>query len=577
MTQSTHALDTKTVLTTILALSLVLVGGLTAPLGAQEDEEQQDILEGLYVDSVDVNLVNVEVFVTDKKGNRITGLTKDDFELQVGKQEVPITNFYAVEDGKAVAGVPVAVEALPEPGLDAPPIDRPQAPPVPDDQQLHLIIYVDNFNLHPFTRNRVLSNIRLFLRSRLRPGDQVMLATYDRSLKIRHPFTKDPELIASALFEIEEVSAMAVHQDSDRRDILSQVYEVDEQYQVYGRATQYAESLYSDLNFALDALKDLVETLAGLPGRKAILHVSDGLAMRAGEDVFYAINDEFPDASSVLLDSQRYDLTRRYNALTSQANANRVTFYTMEAAGLRTYSYMDASNASPNGGARIDQIHYTNIQSSLRFMAAETGGMAMVNSNNYTPMLDRMAEDFGTYYSLGFIPSSNETGRYRDIRVRLKNPQKGIKVRHREGYRHKPVPTRMVDGTLAALHYGHQKNPMGVELEVRERERQGNGHYMVNLLVKIPIGALSFLPHSEINRGRVRLWVGAMDTEGGIAPVQDVPVPIDIPTEQFEDAQTKFYHYEMKLLMRSGRQVVAVGVRDEIGANTGFVTRSVDV
>ncbi|MCP3937883.1 MAG: hypothetical protein GY708_21250, partial [Actinomycetia bacterium] len=177
---------------------------------------------------------------------------------------------------------------------------------------------------------------------------------------------------------------MGVHSDSDRRDILRDIYEADNVNVVRGRATQYAESLFSDMRFTIDAMTEIVDSLAGLPGRKAILYVSDGLPMRAGDDIFHAMNDEFQNtADNVLMDGLRYDLSRDFQKLTNRANAHRVTFYTLEAAGLRTYSYMDASNASIGGGSRIDQIHFTNIQSTLRLMAHETGGMVLVNTNNF--------------------------------------------------------------------------------------------------------------------------------------------------------------------------------------------------
>ena len=56
-----------------------------------------------FFESIDVNLVNVDVYVTDKKGNRINGLTRNDFELFEDKKPVQITNFYAVEDGRSIA------------------------------------------------------------------------------------------------------------------------------------------------------------------------------------------------------------------------------------------------------------------------------------------------------------------------------------------------------------------------------------------------------------------------------------------------------------------------------------------
>ncbi len=559
----------KKLLASLALLPLVAI----PPAIAQESDDGDLAAEGIFVESVDVNVVNVEVYVTDKQGNRVTGLTRDDFVLEVSDRPVAITNFYAVEDGRATAA------GIELPGPEAAAVDeRDEAPRVPEEQRLHLIVYVDNLNLHPFTRNRVLRQARGFLRTRLRPGDRVMLVTYERSLHTRVPFTSDPELIASALYDIEEMSGHAVSYDSDRRDMIEQIYDAESPYEVRGRATQYAESIYNDMSFTLDALKTLVESLSGLPGRKAILHVSDGLSLRAGEDVFHAIYDRFPEDSSILMDSHRYDLSRQFSNLANQANASRVTFYTLEAAGLRTYSHLDVRSRTPGGGPRIDQIHFSNLQSTLRLLARETGGMAFMNTNNFVPMLERMADDFDTYYSLGFSPAAAESGRFRQIRVTVKGG-KGLEVRHREGYRDRSISKRMTDGTLAALHYGYQSNSLAVELEFGEMiaHGSGKGQFVVPLLIRIPLGRLSYLPQEDMHRGRVRLFVGAKDSEGGLAPVQDVPVPIDIPDAELEQAMEQYYQYEVKLLMRGGRQVVAVGVRDEIGAVTGFVTRGVRV
>ncbi|MEM6793522.1 MAG: VWA domain-containing protein [Acidobacteriota bacterium] len=538
--------------------------------------------DGIFVEAIDVNLVNLEVYVTDRKGNRIRGLTKDDFVLTVDKSPMAISNFYVVEEGRPLTEQP---EVLEQPAPEAEerlglPLRRSQFVDTrPDEQKLHLIVYVDNFNLKPFSRNRVIRAARNFLRTQMRPGDQVMLVSYDRSLKIRHPFTSDPELIASALYELEDVTGHRVHFDSERRDLLSEVYDEDryrEIYQVRGRVTQYAESIHNDMMFTLDALNEQVESLAGLPGRKAILYVAEGLPMRAGEDVFWALNDRFLE-SSVLMDSQRYDISRRFQSLITKANTNRVTFYTVDAAGLRTFTYMDASNASVGGGAQIDQIHFANMQSSLLFLAEETGGFAMINTNNFNRGLERMGSDFGNYYSLGFTPGEQGTGRYHRIKVQLKEKRKGVRLRYREGYRNRPVSTRMADGALAALHYGYQSNNLGIELTAGRERPSEDGLYYLPLVVKLPIGKLTFLPSQEMQRGRVRLYIANKDSEGGLAEVMEVPVPIDIPAADFTRAKDQFYHYELTLVVAPGRQTVAVGVRDEIGATVGYATRPITI
>lgn len=540
--------------------------------GIDEPEELE-----IYGESVDVNVVNVEVYVTDKDGKRVRGLTQDDFVLQVDKKPVAITNFYAVENGKPREDlVPPATApgSAPAPALPMPAAGE----EVPDEQRLYLIVYIDNFNLRPFSRNRVIQATRTFLRSRMRRGDEVMLVTYDRSLKVRHPFTKDPEVVASALTELETLTGFGVHFDSERRDLLDFIYnDARGITEASGRVRSYAESLYNDMSFTLDSISKQIEILGGLPGRKAVLYVSDGLSMRPGEDIYYALNDKFKE-SSTLTEIFRYDLSRRFDGLISQANANRVTFYTVDASGLRTYSYMDASNHTAGGGAQIDQTHFANVQSSIRFMAEETGGFSIINTNNFTPLLDRMAEDFTNYYSLGFQPNtSGVAGRYHTIKVQLKNKTKGVNLRFREGYRDRPVSTRMADSALAALNFGYARNPLEVEVSSGRQERQENGQYMVPVIVKVPLGKVVFLPTEGVHRARLRLYIAAKDTEGGIADVQEVPMPIDIPSAEIEQAKQQLYSYKIQMLMRSGPQVVSIGVRDEIGATSSVATHALRV
>jgi len=553
------------------AVVLAAIG--TAGLWAQSEGVPSE--EGLFYDTVDVNVVNVEVYVTDKDGNHVLGLGKDDFELLVDDKPMLISNFFSVEGGQAKIeeGIPEPPEPKPEDEFVRP--GQIEDPGIPEEQRLHLVVYVDNFNIHPFTRNKVFRFARTFLRQRLHRGDRVMLISYDRSLKVRHPFTADPELIAAALYELEEVSGWRNTADSERRDILKDVYDADDIYQVRARAMQYAESLYNDLRFSIDALKEVVENLAGLPGRKAILYVCDGLPMRPGEDVIWALDDHFHD-SSVLMETHRFDASRLFQELASKANANRVTFYTVDAAGLRAYTYMDASNATLAGGSNIDQIHFANLQSSLVFLADQTGGMAILNTNDFGEGLDRVAGDFDTYYSLGFTTADASSGRYHDFKVKVKDGRK-LDVRVRRGFRDKPVSTRMTETTLAALNFGYESNPLGIVLEVGRRTPLEKGTYNVELDVKIPIGKLSYLPQQEMQRGRIRIYISARDSEGRMAPVSEVPVPIDIPTAEFEKAQDQYFRYAMTVQMRQGRQIVAVGVRDEIGAVSGFVTRGLSV
>jgi VWFA-related protein len=537
-----------------------------------------------FVETVNVGVVNVDVYVTDKKGNPVTGLGKNDFQLLENGRPVEITNFYAVDSGKAVTPL-TAIETAataPAPGAPPPPgeIERVQTP---EDQRLRLIVYIDNYNLRPFNRNRVMRELRAFIGQKLGKDDQLMLATYDRELHIRHGFTGDPSLIAAGMLDIEKISAQGVHADSDRRDALQKIQDSQSITEAEGYAHSYAESTFNDLSFSIDALKKMIDALAGMPGRKAVVYVSDGLQMIAGQDVFYAVQAKYGEQSTSMTSTLEYNVAHRLDELTAQANANRITFYTIDAAGLRSYDSNSAENQGPGAGAPgvsqlVDSVRISNLQSTLQTLAEKTGGIAILNTNVATPKLEKIARDFNTYYSLGYTPPHFGDGRYYKIDVKVKG-RKDLQVRHREGYRDKSTDALMSDGTLAALNFPFEQNPLGVSLEFGEPRPRDDGFYLVPVLVRIPIGRLTLIPREQTQTedARVRLFIAALDSAGGTSDVQQAPVPISIPKKDLEAAQKKQYVYSVTLLMRPGEQRVSIGVRDDVGAQACFLSRSLKV
>jgi VWFA-related protein len=536
-----------------------------------------------FIEIVNVGVVNVDVYVTDKQGNAVKGLTKNDFQLTENGRPVEITNFYAVNDGKPVTPLtPAEAEAAPAaPGALAP--GEMEKIQTPEDQRLRLIVYVDNYNLLPFDRNRVMRELRAFIGQKLHRGDELMLATYDRELHIRHGFTSDPSLIAAGMLDLEKISAQGVHAASDRRDVLQRIQDSQSVAEAETYAHNYAENVFNDLSFSLDALKKLVDSMAGMPGRKAVVYVSDGLQMIAGQDVFYAVQAKFGEQSTSMTSTLEYNVSRRLDELTAQANANRITFYTIDAAGLRTNEANSAENQGPGTSAPgvaqlVDSVNVSNLQSTLQTLAEKTGGVAILNTNVITPRLERIATDFGTYYSLGYTPPHFGDGRYYQIDVKVKG-RKDLKVRHREGYRDKSIEATMSDGTLAALSFPFEQNPLGVSLEFGQPRPRDDGLYLVPVLVRIPIGKLQLVPHEQTQTedARVRLFIAALDSEGGTSDVQQAPVPISIPKKDLEVAQKKQYVYSVTLLMRPGDQRVSIGVRDDVGAQACFLSRGLRV
>jgi VWFA-related protein len=549
------------------------------PAGSQGAGSQGGDQGELFMDVVNVNVVNVDVYVTEK-GKRVTGLTKDDFEILENGRPIKVTNFYAVEGGKPVTAPEDEAPAPQTAAAPAPPGAAAAPPPLPEDQRLRLVVYIDNFNLRPFNRNRVMRELRAFLGTKLNKNDQIMLATFDRELHIRRTFTSDPGLIAAALLELEKVSAQAVHQDSDRRDVLRRIEDSRSAPEAESYARTYAQSVFNDLSFSIDSLKEVTNALAGIPGRKAVLYVSDGLPMISGQDVFYAVQNKYGEQSVSMTEAFTYDASRRLQELTAQANANRITFYTIDAAGLRVYDSNSAENQGPGPSAPglstlIDSVRISNLQSPLQLLAERTGGVAILNANIVTPHLERIADDFGSYYSLGYSPPHYGDGRYYKIEVKVK--RKGLQVRHREGYRDKSTEARMTDSTLAALNFPYEDNPLGVSLEFGKPQARQDGFYLTPLNVHIPLGKLTLVPREQTHEAKVRVFVAAMDSSGNTSEVQQTPVPISIPNADVSAATGKDYVYTITLLMRPGEQRVAIGVRDDVASEASFLSRGIRI
>ncbi|MEO8196435.1 MAG: VWA domain-containing protein [Thermoanaerobaculia bacterium] len=527
---------------------------------------------GDFFESIDVSVVNLDVYVTDKKGNRVNGLTRNDFEIFEDKKPMAITNFYAVDEGRPVP----TPEELANPAAPAPSAIPGMPPEIPEDQRLHLVVYIDNFNIHPFSRNKTFAALREFLRSDLTPGDRVMLMTYDREPHVRRAFTSDPQVIASALFELEKLNAFATQNDSDRRDLLRELDDIKDPNQAISRVRSYAESLFNDLQFSIDSLKNTVSSLAGLPGRKAILYVSDGLPMIAGQDLFQYVQEKFSGSSSTaVMESLTYDASRRYQELIAQANANRISFYTVDAEGLKVSSSVSAENRSANSGGMVDSIHNSNLLAPLQMIAEQTGGKAIYNTNDATKGLLTIAGDFKTYYSLGYSPVHSGDGRYHKVDVRTK--RKDLVVRHREGYRDKSTEAKMSDGVVSALFFDAESNAMEIEVKRGAEVRRDDGLFTVPMEIRIPIGKLVMVPAEGVRQARVRVFFAAMDGDGGMSEVQSAIVPITIPEAEVATAVKQVYVYGISLMMRKGPQKLAVGVRDEVGASQAFTVRTMNI
>jgi VWFA-related protein len=560
-------------------LHVLILCGLLLPLvsdaWAQETAVSADTPDSgeIFLESVDVNVVNLLVWVTDKKGNPVGGLRRDDFELFEDGRPVRISNFFAVESGKPAASRIPSELALEDTQDTSLPLLA-----IPEEQRLNLIVYIDNFNIAPANRNRVLRRLRGFLYDTIDREDQIMVVSHDRSLHIRQPFTNDPDLALDALVELERLSGHSTDRLATRLRVLQTIEQLDDGAYALSEARSHADYVSTEMRFTLKRLRSIVNSLSGLEGRKALLYVSDGLPMTPAEDLFLAVDERFPRVGA-RAEAMGFDLSPEFRKLGAQANSAGVTFYTLDAGGAETHASLSAEDpGTAQGGSRImvDSLYIANLQEPLHMIADATGGLAVTNTNAVERSLDRVGRDFDNYYSLGFPAEHGRTGRYYKLKAKVKRP--GLRVRHRDGYRDQTREKLLADGSLAALYFDYQHNLIEAKVVFRPGSTSPDGNYVVPLAVQVPLANLTLVPDQERHIGRFRVAFAVMNDKGEVSAVQQLaPVTVEIPQQDIEMARSRYYTYETQLLMRRGNSKVAVSIHDELSDQSSFVHRTVSV
>jgi len=514
-------------------------------------------------ESVDVTVTNVDVFVTDSKGQRVSGLTAADFEVRQDGIPQRISNFYAVAGGKVLF----------EDGTSLPLDTKEAATDVPQAVKAHYVFYIDNQNIQPQNRNRMFKRLKEFVTQAIGPNAEGMVVTYNRSVKIRKGFTTESNELIGALENIELDTGGGTNYQSDRRDALQRINDSKSITEATGIASMNAKALRNDLEFTVDAIQSTINSLAGLQGRKNFVYVSEGLPATAGLELYEAIREKYQDPASSMQEFE-YDMNPRYVKIISAANANGVTIYALDASGLQSADLMSAQNKASDVHVN-DFVVRQNMQGPIRMMADETGGLAAVNTNDWKANLDQIASDFSNFYSLGYRSAKGATDRPHKIDVDVK--KKGLTLRTRTSFVEKSVETRTAEAVLASLHYARNDNPLGVSVSVGETKPYDAQNYLLPLRVSVPIGKLGLVPSGDVYEGQFFVYFVVLDVSGKQSDLQIQRQQIKVPQKDLAAAQRKDFYYDVSLIVVPGGQKVAVGVRDGVSNLTSYVQKNVFV
>ncbi len=523
-------------------------------------------------ESIEVTVVSLDVVVRDRSGNLVPGLKRSDFKLFVDGKPVDITNFSASGPGQAPTPAPATAAAAP---ASPPAAAAEEGAPAP--QHLSLVVFVDNANMRPFDRNRLLKQLRAFLQKTLRPDDQVLLVTHDPGLRVRHLFHDSAASLYSTLEQLEKESAVGLNRDIAARQELD---ELRDQVKTNGcgavagavsQAKSDAESALADARETYGTLHHLLKSLGGVGGRKALIYVGDGMATHVGTASLGMLQDLCPNAHVTF---EALDATPPMRQVIADANANLITFYALEARGLDAYVSTEHAG-KPLLSFEVSRLAAVDRQDSLLSLARETGGRAAINGNDFGRDLEAMATEMNASYSLGFTPGHAGEGKAHDIRVEVDVP--GSRVTYRNSYRDRTLQERLESQVEAVLIHAQTDNPLAASVKIGDAAPAEHGRVLLAVQVRVPFGKLALAPAADGRHGRVDIVFGAADARGAMAPLQRMQLPLRVPEADAKRVLASQLGYDAKLLLTPGRQRLAFLVRDDVARISSSVVQEVDV
>ena len=550
------------------------VAALVAGLAHGQNNQQR------FVDRVDVNVGNVEVTVQDKSGNVIAGLTRDDFALYVDGVLRDIEYFGAYTRSTETMGSGGA-EAVGDATI--------AEAPMPPRQRRVQVIFIDSANTTVFNRNHILGRVTEYARRTVRPPDLTMVAVYDNSLRIVSPLTSNGDEIAYLLEELRKSTAnvgghqmyraMAERQIRDlaERQTQEQAVRAVILDQAIVTARMAAQQIRDHTEQTVAAFKLLLRTMSGVTGRKSVLYISDGLPRTPGIETFQLLTEFFPQARMGDTEFQSYETTLLWQELARWAAAAEVTFYTIDARGLKAGAEKSAEHGRQPPSVRtagnrpvfgdIEVLHLQNYQDPLIAMANVTGGITVVNTNEFDKGFERISEAMESYYSLGFPLGAGTEEVYHDIRVELKD-RRDLRLRYRTGLLERSLAMRMADRAYAGLTFGALENPLAIRALLGTPSPAGKKRYTVPVKVLVPVGKLALLPAGDEYRGKITVWTVAAGAGNKLSPLDRQEHEIVVPADKM--ARVGTLTIELNVELPEGDCRVSVAVLDEATGEVGF-------
>jgi len=406
----------------IVAVILAAVGGLgaQAPSGAPPSQTDAPTFR------VQIDAVTTDVIVRDSNGQFVPDLSKDDFELYEDGIKQDISSM-TLSHGGRVSNLLEAPPPPPPEGIILPPVRK-----VQDTSGRIFLFFVDDLHLQFQNTGRVRELFKKINRNLIHDGDLFGIVSSGPS-SISVDMTYDRKRLDEAVNKMTGGGLKP-----------SEIINT-------GTGTEGPTELRYQAHVAFSTMQEALNNLEKVHNRrKALVWVSEGydfnpfqdsrLGLRSSDSPFMQnqgnvmmnTQDNGDGSSSQAIDpmvkqSQQNEtfsdseLAFELAEITRAANRANTTIYTIDPRGLVAGSDIDEQVDPSEWGNYVRKS-----QDSLRVLAEETGGVAVVNMNDFDKALKNIDAASSDYYVLGFYSSNPDPTKRRrklDVKVVRKNAE----------------------------------------------------------------------------------------------------------------------------------------------------------
>ena len=548
----------------ISAVAVVLLSAASFSYGQTETKApaQASKKPGIAVRS---EVVRVHAIVTDRSGAPVSNLTQDDFTVLENGKRQKIAFFHHIQGNAAPAGqaaAPVNDSATPQSGSERP-------------AERSTILVFDQLNSTLSERvNARAELMKLFAAPEKFPGPVCLIAFNFDGVGLVHDFTTNPALLADALKNLKgHQSPKDAPQSNPIENTFRQAQGWNSKSGTRNAAAAQGRMRTLNASFAdrnlsiaersaltLEALREIGESVAGVPGPKSLLWATGG-----------GFPFQIDDAKHFAVYQQ--DLLPLYENTWRTLNRANVVVYPLDVEDLVNPAYIDASTGHPLPDHFDSHANVSNLEA----FADATGGRLCDRQTTAVACFAKAANDSSDYYLIGFYETSGDSKPgWRNLAVKVDHP--GMHVHARSGYfvrgPRDDSADRKDDIELALT---SSLESSAVPLTVRLTTVTGEGpKKRVGFVFLIAPGALSV---DDTDNNHLSLDFAALARDADGVPVGSFSQSSEgrLSPEELKSLRSKGAGYPGSIELPPGDYTVRFVVRDNISGLTGSTSATVKI